>query len=190
MSKICKQCKAEVENQVKFCTTCGSAEFEREIVTQGKSNKRIDEIPEKNSKYAMVSTWEFLGAMLLMCVPVLGWILLIVWALGGTRKINKRNFARASVILIVIGLLVSFAIGLVAKVVVTKVMEENGIRISETGGFEFDEDSEIGQMLEGFTGNELQELMDMMEDLKELNGGEEINSEQLQQMMESLRNSQ
>ena len=104
--------------------------------------------------------------------------------------INKRNFARASVILIVIGLLVSFAIGLVAKVVVTKVMEENGIRISETGGFEFDEDSEIGQMLEGFTGNELQELMDMMEDLKELNGGEEINSEQLQQMMESLRNSQ
>ncbi|MBQ7891091.1 MAG: hypothetical protein IJ359_02940 [Erysipelotrichaceae bacterium] len=186
--KICKQCHVEVEDDVKFCTSCGGTEFERKPLIPSK--KIVDEQPEKNSKYAIVSTWEFLGAMLLMCIPVLGWILLLVWALGGCRKINKRNFARASVILIVIGLLVSFAIGLVAKVVVTKVMEENGIRISETGGFEFDEDSEIGQMLEGFTGNELQELMDMMEDLKELNGGEEINSEQLQQMMESLRNSQ
>lgn len=190
MSKICKQCRTEVEDQVKFCTTCGSAEFDGGIVTQVKPSIKIDEIPDKNSKYATVTTWEFLGAMLLMCIPVLGWILLIVWALGGTRKINKRNFARASVILIIIGLLVSFAIGLLAKVIVTKVMEENGIRISETGGLEFDEDSEIGQILEGFTGGELQELMDLMEKLKELNGGEEIDSEQLQQMLEGLQNIQ
>ncbi|MBQ2896115.1 MAG: zinc ribbon domain-containing protein, partial [Oscillospiraceae bacterium] len=60
--------------------------------------------PPKGSKYEPITTKGFIGIMLLMCIPVVGQILMIIWALGGCRKINKRNLARASLIMMVVAL--------------------------------------------------------------------------------------
>lgn len=49
--------------------------------------------------------------MLLMCIPILGQILMIVWACGGCRKLQKRNLARAGLILLVISLILSLILG-------------------------------------------------------------------------------
>ena len=55
-------------------------------------------------KSAVMSTGQFLGTLLLMMLPFAGFILAIVWACGGTDNPNRRNLARAYLILIAIGL--------------------------------------------------------------------------------------
>ena len=49
-------------------------------------------IPEK---YKPISMWGYLGYQLLFSIPLIGFILLIVYSLGGTKNINLRNFARS-----------------------------------------------------------------------------------------------
>ena len=52
----------------------------------------------------VMSTGQFLGTLLLMMIPIAGFILTIVWACGGTDNLNRRNLARAKLILIAIGI--------------------------------------------------------------------------------------
>ncbi len=42
---------------------------------------------------------QYMGMLLLMCVPILNIILLFVWGFGSSVNLNKKNFARASLIL-------------------------------------------------------------------------------------------
>jgi len=99
-----------------------------------------DAPPPSGSKYELISTGGFIGIMLLMCIPIVGQILMIVWACGGCRKIQKRNLARASLIMFVIGLIISLLIGFAVKklinAAVEMVEEETGVSFSEIIGNE------------------------------------------------------
>ncbi len=75
-----------------------------------------DAAPSRESKYEPISTLGFIGIWILMAIPLLNLILLIVWATGGCRKINKRNFARS--------MLIVWAITLVLGVVLTLVFKD------------------------------------------------------------------
>lgn len=66
-----------------------------------------DAAPSKGSKYEPITTGGYIGIMLLMCIPIVGQILTIVWAFGGCRKINKRNLARAMLVFLVISIVLS-----------------------------------------------------------------------------------
>lgn len=66
-----------------------------------------DGAPAKDSKYAVITTGGYIGIMLLMCIPILGQLLTLVWALGGCRKVNKRNMARAMLVFLIISLVLS-----------------------------------------------------------------------------------
>lgn len=57
----------------------------------------LGDVPASNSKYAPITTKGYLGIIFLMCIPILGQLLTLIWAFGGCRKVNKRNFARAIV---------------------------------------------------------------------------------------------
>jgi hypothetical protein len=50
----------------------------------------------------------YVGAGLLMIIPVIGWIICIVWACGGSKNLNRRNYARATLIFMIIGAVVGF----------------------------------------------------------------------------------
>lgn len=72
-------------------------------------------IPEE---YKPISMWGYFGYELLFSIPCVGFILLLVFAFGGTKNINLRNFARsyfcyfiivAAISITVIG--ISFALG-------------------------------------------------------------------------------
>ena len=47
------------------------------------------------SEYKPISMWGYFGYQILFAIPIIGFILLLVFALGGTKNINLRNFARS-----------------------------------------------------------------------------------------------
>ncbi len=59
------------------------------------------------SKYEPITTGGYIGIMLLMMLPLINFILLLVWACGGCRKVNKTNFARAMLVVMLAGMVLS-----------------------------------------------------------------------------------
>lgn len=46
-------------------------------------------------EYKPISMWGYFGYELLFSIPIIGFILLLVFSFGGTKNINLRNFARS-----------------------------------------------------------------------------------------------
>ena len=57
---------------------------------------------ETNYKPVTIGNWML--TYLLMCIPLVNFILLIVWAFGNNTPISKANWAKASLIWMVIGI--------------------------------------------------------------------------------------
>lgn len=51
-----------------------------------------DQIPEE---YKPISMWGYFGYEILFSIPLIGLILLLVFAFGGARNKNLKNFARS-----------------------------------------------------------------------------------------------
>ena len=138
-----------------------------------------DMAPGKDSKYEPITTGGFIGITLLMCIPVIGFILMIVWACGGCRKINKRSFARATLIMAVIGLVVSLVLGFTLRSAIKKIAKEAGITFDGTSQSETAEGSgaegdlsQLGDLLgllEGITGEEQSGLDELLQNVEDIN---------------------
>ena len=87
-------------------------------------------VTPKDSKYDPITTKGYIGIMLLMCIPVVGIVLTIIWACGGCKKINKRNLARASLIMMAVGFVISLILGFVIKAVFKKAVEAAGVDVA------------------------------------------------------------
>lgn len=78
-------------------------------------------------EYAPVSTGAFFGYKLLYGIPVVGWILCLIFSFT-EKNVNKRNFARATLLALVLSLVVTCLLGLAvvkaAEVVVERVAVE------------------------------------------------------------------
>lgn len=68
--------------------------------------------PPSDSKYAFMSIWSYVGMMILFSLPVIGFILAIIWACD-SNNINRRNYARAVLVLIAITIIISVIITVV-----------------------------------------------------------------------------
>lgn len=67
------------------------------------------------SEYKPISMWGYFGYELLFGIPVIGFIILLVFAFGGSGNINVKNFARSKfcyVILLFVIFVVLAAIGM------------------------------------------------------------------------------
>ncbi len=65
--------------------------------------------------YEPISTLGWIGIFLLSGLPVIGVLLIIIWACGGCRKQSKKTYARALVIMFLVGLVISVIAGLILK---------------------------------------------------------------------------
>lgn len=57
-----------------------------------------------------LSIGSYLGMMLITAIPLIGFIMLLVWSFGGNVNRNKKNWARATLIMgiVLFGLMVGF----------------------------------------------------------------------------------
>lgn len=118
---ICNNCGASVPDGKAFCGACGArlnasdvpaapAQADRRTPPPPMFYPEKDMRPPKGTRYAPMGVGAFLGMILLMMIPVVNLILLIVWACGGCRNQNKRNYARAMLILMAIVFILDIAL--------------------------------------------------------------------------------
>ncbi|MDY4977170.1 MAG: zinc ribbon domain-containing protein [Clostridia bacterium] len=70
-----------------------------------------------DSPYEPITAWGYIGILVLMAIPVIGWLFAIVWACGGCRKLNKRNLARGYLMILgLMGIFVLCAVLAISKI--------------------------------------------------------------------------
>ena len=109
-------------------------------------------VPGPDSRYGLISTWGFIGIMLLLCIPIIGFILMIVWACGGCRKYQKRNLCRAMLIFMAVSLVISLILGFAIKGLVNSAIDTVKDQIGESTGTE-EEAGGLAGLFAGLTGD-------------------------------------
>lgn len=102
---FCNNCGAEIKNNGKFCPKCGQPvkqdTGERAGVSIEKAQQTTADIQAQSSDVVtdpnmapVMSVWSYLGLFLLSSIPIVGIIVLIVFAMGSNNR-NKTNYCRA-----------------------------------------------------------------------------------------------
>lgn len=69
--------------------------------------QNVNNIP---SEYKPIGMWGYFGYNILFMLPVIGWIMLVSFAVGGTSNKNLKNYARSyfctAIIVIILAVIV------------------------------------------------------------------------------------
>ena len=115
---FCENCGKPVYPLDTACASCGTPvkqPVQPVPAPAGASVQTGDGEPASTSPYAVLSSWGFVGSILLLGLPVAGFIIAIVWASGGVLNQNRRNLARAY--LLIIGLVLALYIVVIIAVI-------------------------------------------------------------------------
>ena len=111
----CPHCYAEVNNESSYCPSCGR-QISNNIGSSGQTqpvNNQYNQqyqTPNIPSSYQPISAWGYFGYQILFSIPIIGFILLVVFALSD-ENINRRNFARSYFCAILIGIILAIVFG-------------------------------------------------------------------------------
>lgn len=107
---FCTNCGNQVPDGIRFCTSCGAPM--KEAAPAQSAQQPMQQAPQPAPIYGAppgtayqeepISMGGYIGIIFLMVLPLINLILLIIWACGGCKKVNKRNFARAMLVWMVI----------------------------------------------------------------------------------------
>jgi len=150
MAKFCKECGAEIPEGVSFCNACGASV--QQAASQSVQQPKAQPVPLMDGT---VGTGYFFGMMLVYAIPIIGWIACILTALKGKQQ-TKKNFAKAMMIWLIIGLILSLITGVI---------------ITWLGTLLVDYINELAAAELGTTG-ELGEFQDLLNQLQQFEGGE------------------
>lgn len=124
----CVHCGSEIPDDADHCLECGAKRMEgrpstlldrsprplsvREDTAESGGNKFADAAaePEPAGEYAAdgyeydetLGTGGFLGSLILMNIPIIGLLITLIWALGGSRRVSRQKLARAQLLFLLI----------------------------------------------------------------------------------------
>ncbi len=101
MMSFCTKCGAPMNETEQFCPNCGASVGSASVARAAYKPDTYEE-PPQGSPCAVISSWSYVGTILLMGLPIAGLILTIVWACGGAHNINRRNLARANLLIMML----------------------------------------------------------------------------------------
>lgn len=90
MAKFCTNCGAAMEDDRTTCPACG-----RPVNNDPFNNNYVQ--PSSSGLEEPMSLGNWIVTLLLSYIPIVGFILLIVWAINAPNT-SKRNYARANLI--------------------------------------------------------------------------------------------
>ena len=98
MSRICKKCGGAVKMEDQFCMHCGMPLEKEESVREENRN---------DNKAEVLSMGDYLLMLILLVIPVVNFIVCILWIISGNGNPNRKNFAKAWLIIAVVGTILS-----------------------------------------------------------------------------------
>lgn len=107
MSRVCKKCGGAVKMEDAFCMHCGMP-LERE---EPRREETVKEERRMEDQAEVLSMGDYLLMLILLAIPVVNFIVCILWIVGKNGNPNRRNFAKAWMVLAVIGTIVSGILG-------------------------------------------------------------------------------
>lgn len=113
---ICSHCGTDNINDAKHCTNCGAALDTATQQTVSNPAPVYNSRPVQTADYRPISMWGYFGYELLFSIPLIGFIMLLVFSFGGTQNVNVKNFARSYFCyFIIVAILAVVAIVLIAS---------------------------------------------------------------------------
>lgn len=79
----------------------------------------------QNEKADVIKIGDWVLTMLILAIPLVGVIMLFVWAFGSGTNPNKANFAKAALIWVVIGIVLSILFFSAFAALLTSTMSSN-----------------------------------------------------------------
>ena len=158
MARFCKECGAEIPEGVSFCNACGASVQQQSVQPQQTvmAQPAVSPQPVQQAPLAdgTVGTGYFFGMMLVYAIPIVGWIACILTALKGKHQ-TKKNFAKAMMIWLIIGLVLSLIMGAVITWLGTLLVSYiNELAAAELGTTEIGEFQDLLNQLQQFEGGE------------------------------------
>lgn len=104
----CKNCGTQNLDNALFCKECG-AKLEKEDTAKYNA---VSNVPSNQSTMDMtpISMWGYFGYEILFSIPLVGFILLLVFSFGGTKNVNLRNFARSYFCFLIVLVVILFVL--------------------------------------------------------------------------------
>ncbi|HEY5560975.1 MAG TPA: zinc ribbon domain-containing protein [Clostridiaceae bacterium] len=124
---FCPKCGTNVNNDTGLCSICGTDVTSKAIpqeqaqtqLQKEQVNFRNKYLPPTKPQYipqpvyqpktaalsnaTPMSVVEYILTLIVSLIPVIGFIMLLVWAFGSSINQNKKNFARAVLLILIIG---------------------------------------------------------------------------------------
>ena len=156
MARFCKECGSEIPVGVSFCNNCGAPAQQTQPAVSPQPVQQAAPVQAQPVPLmdGTVGTGYFFGMMLVYAIPIVGWVVCILTALKGKHQ-TKKNFAKAMMIWLIIGLVLSLITGVIVTWLGTLLVDYiNQIAQAELGG----EMGEIG---------EFQDLLNQLQQFEE-----------------------
>lgn len=116
----CENCGAELADGTRYCTNCGAEVAFNATQENVAENQQQTSYDQQAYNYAPqqqyypqpvmdppLSVGQYIGMFLLMAIPIVNLVLVLVWAFGGSVNRNKKNYARAVLIVMLISIVLA-----------------------------------------------------------------------------------
>ncbi|HEX3023101.1 MAG TPA: hypothetical protein VHP81_12000 [Lachnospiraceae bacterium] len=111
----CKICGRKIGNEsANFCEYCGNSLKSDAVFEYQESNIKSNANESDNREDKPIQFKTFFGIMILPLIPGFGWIVYIVvlflWGFGNQYSRTQKNFARASLVMGLISIILAIAL--------------------------------------------------------------------------------
>ena len=123
----CNQCGTQLPPGATHCNNCGYTVIQQppsnnQPMNQGQYTPPM--IPAMNTEPLTVGS--YLLMFVIMSLPLINLIMLFVWGFGDSNE-NRKNFARAGLIMIAISIVLSVVLGGIMSAFMFQMIEESGM---------------------------------------------------------------
>lgn len=128
---FCENCGKKIPDDAAFCTHCGAKQ-----VGTSPSAQSVASVPPPQPTRAsapkqqaqasngvdLISMGQYLIMFLIMAIPIANIVMLFVWGFSSETGPNKKNFARATLIMMAIGIGVGILVSIVMAAIMASIM--------------------------------------------------------------------